>query len=87
MGFVIDITDGDTSALKDIIDILDIIPSLNEELLELGMKLADDTASTYISTFQTMLPAAIKAKYRKYVRQTGELPLSLLSLFKNEKKN
>jgi len=85
MGFVIDITDGDTSELKDIIDILDIIPSLNKELLELGMKLADDTASTYISTFQTMLPAAIKAKYRKYVRQTGELSLSLLSLFKNEK--
>ncbi|XMB66843.1 primosomal protein N' [Mycoplasmatota bacterium zrk1] len=85
MGFVIDIIEGDDKELKEINDCFDVIPSLSEELLSLAIKLANETASTYISTFKTMLPVAIKAKYRKYIIQKKALPETLLNIFKKDR--
>lgn len=67
MGIVIDIYEGDESNLKAIESCIDLIPTFNNELLELGKKIADETSSNLIHTYKTMIPTAMKAKYRKYV--------------------
>src|SRR5699024_10903252 len=58
--------------------VMDLAPVLNEELLELGKKMADKTFSFQISCFQTMLPAVMRAKYEKYIKvlksESTELP-------------
>lgn len=48
--------------IKDIIEITDEIPVLNEELLELGVYLKKKTLCNLIQAYETMLPVALKAK-------------------------
>ena len=62
-GFVLDIKN-DLEVdyeIKDILEIIDEDPVLNEEMLELGKYISKKTMSTLISSYQTMLPAALKA--------------------------
>ncbi|WP_246940082.1 primosomal protein N' [Bacillus pinisoli] len=67
-GFVVDIdSSSDIEKLKPIQELLDIEPILNQELLQLGGWVTDQTLSYQISSFQAMLPAALKAKYEKEV--------------------
>ena len=62
--------------VKEIIEIIDKIPVLNSEMLELGKYISKKTLCTLISAYQTMLPAALKAhkdfivnkKYITYIR-------------------
>ncbi len=62
-GFVLDITDNiEEIEVKDIISVVDNEPILTKELLELGKYLSDETLSTLISSYQAMLPKALKAK-------------------------
>src|SRR5699024_9816912 len=49
--------------------LMDIVPILTEELIEVGKWLADHTMSFYISTFQAMLPQALKADYHKLIHR------------------
>lgn len=75
MGFVVEITDQSehSDKLKPILEILDIIPALTPELLDVGKWLAEETLSLYISAYQAMLPQVLKSKYKKeLVRLTGE---------------
>lgn len=68
MGYVLSTsneTDIDPSKLKEIKSILDVQPVLTRELIELGKWLAQSTMSFYISSFQAMLPQALKASYDK----------------------
>lgn len=53
--------------LRAIIEPLDLNPVLNEELLQLGEWLTEHTLSYKISSYQVMLPAALKAKYEKKI--------------------
>lgn len=48
--------------IKDLIDVVDDHPVLNEELLELGVYISKKTLCNLISAYQTMLPVALKAK-------------------------
>lgn len=64
--------------LKEIIDVLDLIPVLSDELLQLGKWLANETFSLYITTYQAMLPQVLKAKYEKEVVRTSEKPIQEL---------
>ncbi|WP_338469870.1 primosomal protein N' [Niallia sp. XMNu-256] len=65
-GFVVDIvTESQFPKLREIIELMDIEPILNEELLELADWLTDETLCYKISAFQVMLPPALKAKYEK----------------------
>lgn len=64
--------------LKEIIDVLDLIPVLSDELLHLGKWLANETFSLYITTYQAMLPQVLKAKYEKEVVRTSEKPIQEL---------
>ncbi len=72
-GFILDNKDSDRTDLKEIIDIVDDDIVLTDELLELGKKISNETLSTLISAYQTMLPKALKAKHntkvnKKYVK-------------------
>ena len=76
-GFVLEILDevNEDYEIKDIIKVVDSEVILTKELLDLGKFIADDTLSTLISSYQVMLPKALKAKsssnvnikYQKYV--------------------
>jgi len=91
-GFVIALKDKSTiSGLKEIIEPMDIEPVLNQELLQLGEFLANETLCLKISAYQVMLPPALKAKYDKYItlaknREIGEMPKELEPLFLKQKK-
>jgi len=89
LGFVVGLKDEShfQDQLKPIIDILDIIPSLTEELLELAYRMSEETSSFLINCIQAMLPSAIKAKYvKKVVKLTKEIDPQLNHYFeyKNE---
>ncbi|MDC3412894.1 primosomal protein N' [Terrihalobacillus insolitus] len=66
MGFVMELTDhSDFDQLKDIADLMDVVPVFTKELLDVGKWLTEKTLSFYISVFQAMLPQALKATYKK----------------------
>lgn len=68
-GFVVALkTESDFEKLKEIVEPMDLVPALNDELLELGKWLTDYTLSFQILAFQAMLPAALKAKYEKKIK-------------------
>lgn len=69
-GFVVGLTadlpaEITTDQLKAIVNVLDVSPVLNEELLELADHMKKTTFSFKITCLQTMLPAAMKAAYEK----------------------
>ena len=69
-GFVLEITDdiGDSSyELKSIIELVDESPILNEEMLELGNIISENTLCSKISAYQVMLPKALKASYNTLI--------------------
>ena len=69
--------------LKDIIDVIDENPILNDEMLELGTYISKKTLSPLIACYQTMLPKALKArskyninkKYISYLKITKTTPI------------
>ena len=48
--------------VKDIIEVIDQKPVINEEMLNLGIYISKKTLSPLITAYQTMLPKALKAK-------------------------
>ena len=48
--------------VKDIIAVIDEKPVINEEMIRLGKYISKKTLSSLVSTYQTMLPKALKAK-------------------------
>ncbi len=81
-GFVLKITNNNSQEyeLKEIIDIIDEEPVINEEMLELGKYISKKTLSNLISAYQSMLPSALKAKkdfkvnkkYVSYIKKTDK---------------
>jgi len=63
--------------LKEILDVVDEETILNEELLELGKYIQDTTLSTLISSYQVMLPKALKAKKKVNITKKIDTYLSL----------
>lgn len=65
-GFVLDITNNFNNdyELKEIIELIDIEPLLNEEMLYLGNEISKKTLCTKISAYQVMLPKALKASHK-----------------------
>lgn len=85
-GFVIGIENESTyDKLREIIDLLDMTPVLTEELIQLGKWLAKSTLSLYITTYQAMLPQALKSKYHKEISLVSdEVPEEVHTLFKGK---
>ena len=62
--------------IKELIEVIDKKPILNDEMLELGKYISKKTLCNLISAYQTMLPAALKAhkdfvvnkKYLTYIK-------------------
>ena len=75
-GFVITIKNEKefSGKLKEISDVMDLKPVLNEELIELGEAMANQTYSFRINCYQTMLPAVYRAKYQKIIKVIDDLP-------------
>lgn len=72
-GFIIDFkNESSVDKLREIIEPMDAIPVLNQELLQLGQWLTDNTLCYKITAFQAMLPVALKAKYNKKARLINE---------------
>ena len=62
-GFVLKINkDIPNYEVKDIIDVIDDMPILNEELLELGKYISKKTLSSLSFCYDAMLPSALKSK-------------------------
>ena len=68
-GFVLKILDKyeDKYELKEITDICDENPILNEEMLYIGSELSKNILCSKISIYQAMLPKALKAKHDTYI--------------------
>ncbi len=80
LGFVQELkSESSFHELKEIIEPMELSPSLNDELLQLGDILTRDTLCFKIAAYQAMLPAALKAKYKKLVRKTSNLEDDSLS--------
>jgi primosomal protein N' (replication factor Y) (superfamily II helicase) len=88
-GFVMGLkSQSDFEKLKEIVEPMDLVPVLNQELLDLGHWLTEYTLSFKILAFQAMLPAALKAKYEKKVKLASstnvhDLPDELKPFFEN----
>ncbi|WP_025785110.1 primosomal protein N' [Sporosarcina sp. D27] len=71
VGYVIALkeeSDLDISKIKPLEELIDFEPILSKELLELSEWLATDTLAYRIEALQVMLPAAMRAKYEKYIQ-------------------
>ena len=57
----------DTAKMKPIQEVLDVMPPLSPELIELGEWMKERYACRYISALQSMLPTALKGKAERYI--------------------
>ena len=73
-GFVLSIKkESAVDNLKSIIRIIDKNIILNNELIELGKRMREDTLSTLISCYQVMLPRALKAKKKNVINKKYDI--------------
>lgn len=84
-GFVLSIKEEDEDTydhdkLKEILEVIDEEVVLNEELLSLGKEISNTTLSTLISSYQVMLPVALKAKKGSHISKKMESFVSLSSM-------
>lgn len=69
-GFVVSLhprPEMDTAKMKPIQEVLDVMPPLSPELIELGEWMKERYACRYISVLQSMLPTALKGKAERYI--------------------
>ena len=82
-GFIINIKNDIDSEfkLKEIINLVDENPVLNEELLEIGKYMSKKTLCSLTSAYQTMLPSALKAKKNILIKAKKIIYLRLIKKF------
>lgn len=68
LGFVTTVkTSSELKKLRKISEVIDPVPVLTPELLQLGVWLAETTLCPTVSAYQAMLPAVMKGSYEKQV--------------------
>ncbi|OIJ13219.1 primosomal protein N' [Anaerobacillus alkalilacustris] len=68
-GFVISTSEEtELENVKEVEEILDVTPVLTNELLQLGEWLTNSAICFKITAYQAMLPAALRAKYKKEIK-------------------
>ena len=84
-GFVLDITNtfDKEYELKEIIELIDKTPLLNDEMLYLANEISKKTLCTKISAYQVMLPKALKASHKTNIKIKEDKYLKLAT--NNEK--
>lgn len=65
--------------IKEILELVDRVPILNQEMLELGNQISNTTLCSKISAYQVMLPKALKASYKTDIKKKMEKYISLCS--------
>ncbi len=94
-GFVLSVRQyNNEKDLKEIISLVDTYPILNNELLNLGEYISKTTLSSLMTSYQAMLPKALKAKnkinmnilYDKYITINKEIDLSTIKLNETQEK-
>lgn len=83
MGYVVEITEKSEDATKEIIDVIDAVPTINEETFLLIDSIMNYAPNLYSSIFSTVLPNALQMDYKKEVtliKREG-MPSDLLNLF------
>ncbi len=79
-GFIVEINkNSHTDNIKEIIQLVDEVPVLNEELLLLGQWLKAKTLAPLISCYQVMLPRGLKAKKGTSITKKYESYISLVN--------
>lgn len=78
IGYVVKIKEkAETKRVKPVIEVMDFIPPLTPELVELAAMMAEEYMCHTITALQSMVPAVLKGKYQKVVRyadnQTDEI--------------
>ncbi len=89
-GFILKIENDNTNydyELKEIISVIDEKAVLNKELIKLGRYISKKTLSPLISSYQTMLPNALKAKKGLVVNKKYDKYLKLSDTFDDTKVN
>lgn len=78
-GFVLELTSycEEGYEVKEILELVDKEPILNQEMLELGNLISDTTLCSKISAYQVMLPKALKASYKTDIKKRIEKYVSL----------
>ncbi len=73
-GYVLELKqDSNIKDLKEVIEIIDLVPALTKELLSLATFMHEVSSSTKIAVLNTMLPSALKGKYARYLLLNSEL--------------
>jgi primosomal protein N' (replication factor Y) len=86
MGYIVDIKQESTvQSLKPIKKILDILPALTPDLINLSKTLAKQNISPRVAMLQAMLPSALKTRSKKvlYVKDSSILSKDLQPFFKH----
>ena len=84
MGYVLNLKEETSvTTLKDIHSVMDLIPSLTSELLELGKTMQYTTTSPLVSIYHAMLPNALQSSYKKILKchQPEKLEPEIKELF------
>ena len=90
LGFVVKIkSDSSYKNLKSITECLDIVPSINKEMLEIAKMMAKDTNCFLIHALEAVIPSALKGKYSKLlkVNNKNRLDKSLMEYFNKDEIN
>lgn len=67
-GYVIHIKEkSNFDLLKDLVEVLDEIPPLNEELVRLGKSISERYVASLYHTLKMMVPASLRSKYMKVI--------------------
>ena len=88
LGIVVELKDeSGFNNLKEIYDILDLVPCLNEELIMLAKNMHEYYFSLYITCLLTMIPQALRVNYDKVFicDDVSLLPLDIQMLFTDNK--
>ncbi|MFC5712201.1 primosomal protein N' [Thalassorhabdus alkalitolerans] len=84
-GFIIRLTENTTvKKVRNIDELLDVTPVLTPELLDLGSWLSEETICYQITAYQSMIPAAMRAKAKKVLYLQEEIvhfPVFIQTLF------
>ena len=83
MGYVVKIIENSDDATKEIIDVIDVVPMINEETFLLIDSIMEYAPNLYSSIFSTVLPNALQMEYQKEVTLINSegMPLDLLNMF------
>ena len=87
VGFVVGLKDNTDykKDLKKIIDVIDVYPLLNEEFIDLAKYIATNNFSFYATALETMIPSALKIKYKKIAKLNTLSPTEdLKNIFKRK---